>query len=74
MPTRKQTKYTHALMHNKSELLKGDETSISIIYNNLTGQNPVGPGYIEMMNREFGITVEPSKLWINRLTACTQSS
>ena len=60
-------------MHDKSELLKGDETSISIICNNLTGQNPVGPGYIEMMNREFGITVEPLKLWINQLTYCTQS-
>ena len=69
----KQTKNTHALMHDKSELLKGDETSVSIIYQNLTGQNAVSPGYIEMMNREFGITVEPSKLWINQLTSCTQS-
>ncbi len=66
MPRQKQTKTTHVLMHDKTELLKGDHTSISIIYRNLTGQNPVSPGYIEMMNREFGITVEPSKLWIRK--------
>jgi hypothetical protein len=66
MPRQKQTKHIHALMHDKTELLKGSHTSISIIYRNLTGQNPVGPGYIEMMNKEFGITVEPSKLWIRQ--------
>ena len=54
----------HALMHNETELLKGDQTSISIIYRNLTGRNPVGPAYIEMMNNQFGISVDPSKLWI----------
>ena len=54
----------HALMHDETELLKGDQTSISIIYRNLTGQNPVGPAYIEMMNKQFGISVDPSKLWI----------
>jgi hypothetical protein len=68
MPRQKQTKNTHALMHGKTELLTGDHTSISIIYRNLTGQNPVSPGYIEMMNKQFGITVEPSKLWIGKKT------
>jgi len=68
MPTQKQTKNTHALMHDKTKLLKGDHASVSIIYRNLTGQNPVSPGYIEMMNEEFGITIEPSKLWIGKNT------
>jgi hypothetical protein len=39
-------------MHGKAELLRGDHASISIIYRNLTGQNPVSPGYKEMMNNE----------------------
>jgi hypothetical protein len=53
-------------MHGKTELLHGDHTSISIIYRNLTGQNPVSPGYMEMMNKELGITIDPSKLWIGK--------
>ena len=53
-------------MHDKAELLKGDHTSVSIIYRNLPGQKSVGPGYMEMMNKEFGITIEPSKLWIRK--------
>lgn len=66
MPRRKRTQQTHALMHGKTELLHGDHTSISIIYGNLTGQNPVSPGYMEMMNKELGITIDPSKLWIGK--------
>ena len=66
MPKQKRTKDTHALMHGKTELLYGDHTSISIIFRNLTGQNPVSPGYFEMMNKELGITIDPSKLWIGR--------
>jgi hypothetical protein len=65
MPKQKPTKDTHALMHGKTELLY-DHTSISIIFRNLTGQNPVSPGYFEMMNKELGITIEPSKLWIGK--------
>ena len=68
MPRQKQTNNTHALMHDGTELLEGDHTSISIIYRNLTGQNPLRPGYIEMMNNEFGFMVEPSKLWIRKKT------
>ena len=64
--TKNKTKNKHALMHDNIELLKGDHTSISIIYRNLTGQNPVGPGYTEMMDQRFGITIEPSKLWIRK--------
>jgi hypothetical protein len=55
-------------MHDKTELLHGDHASISIIYRNLTGQNPVSPGYMEMMNKELGITIDPSKLWIGKKT------
>ena len=68
MPRHKRTKDTHALMHGKTELFNGDHTSISIIYRNLTGQNPVSPGYMEMMNKELGITIDPSKLWIGKKT------
>ena len=53
---------------DKIELLRGDHASISIIYRNLTGQNPVSPGYMEMMNKELGITIDPSKLWIGKKT------
>jgi hypothetical protein len=55
-------------MHGKTELFYGDHTSISIIYRNLTGQNPVSPGYMDMMNKELGITIDPSKLWIAKKT------
>jgi hypothetical protein len=55
-------------MHGKVELLCGDHASILIIYRNLTGQNPVSPGYMEMMNEELGITIDPSKLWIGKKT------
>lgn len=68
MPRRKRNKHTHALMHGKVELLCGDHASILIIYRNLTGQNPVSPGYMEMMNEELGITIDPSKLWIGKKT------
>jgi hypothetical protein len=53
-------------MHGKTELLYGDEASISIIFRNLTGQNPVSPGYFEMMNKELGISIDPSELWIGK--------
>jgi hypothetical protein len=65
MPKTKRTKNTHALMQENTELLRGDPTSISILYRNLTGQNVVNPGYIEMMNEMLEITIDPSKLWIN---------
>lgn len=68
MPSDKRTKNTHALMHDKTELLRGDHATISIIFRNLTGQNPVSPGYMEMMNEELGITIDPSKLWIGKKT------
>jgi hypothetical protein len=68
MPRHKRTKNTHALMHDKTELLRGDHATISIIFRNLTGQNPVSPGYKEMLNHELGITVDPSKLWIGKRT------
>ena len=68
MPRHKRTKHTHALMHDKTELFHGDHTSISIIYRNLIGQNPVSPGYMDMMNKELGITIDPSKLWIGKKT------
>ena len=61
----KRTKNTHALMHENTELLRGDPATISIIYRNLTGQNVVSPGYIEMMSEMVEITIQPSKLWID---------
>jgi hypothetical protein len=68
MPKQTRTKSTHALMQDKTELLQGDHASISIIYRNLTGQNPVSTSYLEMMNKKFEITIEPSKLWIGKRT------
>lgn len=68
MPKPNRTRNTHALMHDKTKLLQGDHASIFIIYRNLTGQNPVSPGYIEMMNEKLGIIIEPSKLWIGKQT------
>lgn len=61
----KRTKNTHALMHENTELLRGDPATISIIYRNLTGQNVVSPGYMEMMNEMVEITIQPSQLWID---------
>ena len=52
-------------MQENTELLRGDSESIAIVYRNLTGQNVVSPGYIEMMNAMLEITIDPSKLWIN---------
>lgn len=68
MPRHKRTKNTHALMHDKTELLRGDHATISIIFRNLTGQNPVSSDYMEMMNKELAITIDPSKLWIGKET------
>jgi hypothetical protein len=57
---------TYVLMHGKTELLRGDHSSIAIIYRNLTGQNPVHPRYTKAMDKQFGITVDPKKLWTGR--------
>ena len=51
-------------MQGKTELLRGDRESITIIYRNLTGQNPVSPNYLTMMQEKLGITIDPIKLWI----------
>ena len=53
-----------SLMQGKSELLRGDRESITIIYRNLTGQNPVSPNYLTMMQEKLGMTIDPIKLWI----------
>jgi hypothetical protein len=55
-------------MHDKTKLLEGDHASISIIYRNLTGQNPVSPGYTQMINEKLELIIEPSKLWIGKQT------
>ena len=65
MPKTKRTKNTDALMQDHIELLRGDPETICIIYRNLTGQNPVSPGYFEMMNEMLEFTIEPSNLWID---------
>ena len=41
-----------SLMQGKTELLRGDRESITIIYRNLTGQNPVSPNYLTMMQEK----------------------
>jgi len=53
-----------SLMQGKTELLRGDRESITIIYRNLTGQNQVSPNYLAMMQEKLGITIDPIKLWI----------
>jgi len=53
-----------SLMQGKTELLRGDRESITIIYRNLTGQNPVSPYYLTMMQEKLGMTIDPIKLWI----------
>jgi hypothetical protein len=57
-------RHIHALMHGNTELLQGDQASISIIFRNLTGLNPTSPGYIEMMNEKLGVTIDPKRLSI----------
>jgi hypothetical protein len=61
------TQNTHALMHGRTELLRGDQTSISVIYRNLTGQNRTSPGYLEMMNKNLKVTIKPDRLSIKTL-------
>jgi hypothetical protein len=58
---------THALMHGRTELLRGDHTSISVIYRNLTGQNRTSAGYLEMMNKNLKVTIKPDRLSIKTL-------
>jgi len=53
-----------SLMQGKTELLRGDRESITMIYRNLTGQNPVSPDYLTMMQEKLGMTIDPIKLWI----------
>lgn len=67
MPRTKTDTSTHALMQGKTELLRGDSASITIIYRNLTGQNPTSPGYMDMMNERLEITIVPAQLSIKEL-------
>ena len=53
-----------SLMQGKTELLRGDRESITIIYRNLTGQNQVSPHYLTMMQEKLGMTIDPIRLWI----------
>jgi hypothetical protein len=53
-----------SLMQGKIELLRGDRESITIIYRNLTGQNPVSPNYLTMMQEKLGVTIDPQRLRI----------
>jgi len=53
-----------SLMQGKTELLRGDRESITIIYRNLTGQNPVSPNYLTMMQEKLGVTIDPKRLRI----------
>ena len=53
-----------SLMQGKTELLRGDRESITIIYRNLTGQNQVSPNYLTMMQEKLGMTIDPIRLWI----------
>jgi len=38
----------------------------TIIHRNLTGQNPVSPGYFEMMTTQLQTNIDPAKLWIDK--------
>lgn len=60
-------------MQDTTELLQGDFASISIIYRNLTGQNPVSPGYVEMMAEKLQTTIDPAKLWIGKRISVPKS-
>jgi len=53
-----------SLLHGRTELLRGDRETITIVYRNLTGQNPVSPGYMRMMEERLGIIIHPKKLRI----------
>lgn len=53
-----------SLMQDKTELLRGDRESITIIYRNLTGQNPVSPNYLTMLQEKLDVTIDPQRLWI----------
>ena len=66
MQRHKLTKNAYALMQDKTELLRGDFESISIIHRNLIGQNPVSPGYVEMMEKQLEMTIDASKLWVDK--------
>ena len=67
MKRHRSSKNTHALIQDRTELLRGDFESISIIHRNLTGQNPVSPGYLEMMIQQLQTTIDPAKLSIEAL-------
>ncbi len=66
-------KNAYALMQNKTELLRGDFESISIIHRNLTGQNPVSPGYVGMMEKQLDMTIDAAKLWIDKRISVPKS-
>lgn len=69
----KPMKNAYALMQDKTELLRGDFASISIIHRNLTGQNPVSTGYVEMMEKQLEMTIDASKLWIDKRISVPKS-
>jgi len=73
MTRHRSTKNTHALIQDRTELLRGDVESISIVHRNLTGQNPVSPGYVEMMEKQFELTIDASKLWIDKRISLPKS-
>ena len=45
------------ILYDKKELMNGDETSIKVIYNNLTGKNFKDPkkhkNYLKLMSNDF---------------------
>lgn len=58
---------THEIRLNGARILKGDQTSVAVIYNNLSGRNFENPqpwrdgthaDYLAMMQRELGVTFD----------------
>lgn len=65
---------THRIMQDSYELIRGGETSVRIIFNNLTGRNFQGPqppwrdgtheDYLAYMEQALGCRIRPDELTI----------
>jgi hypothetical protein len=60
-----ETNETHRITWNRQELLRGDQHSITVIFNNLTGRNLHGKlyfMYLDYVRSKLGAHFEPQEL------------
>ena len=52
------------ILHDGQELMRGDRRSMTVVFNNLTGKNPLSdyPDYLRFVCQYTNTKIDPSKL------------